>query len=193
MTFADGAECTRPRRGAREWCHPCIEWSRNNGGQTPNGRSPKRRNGELQAELRIAAAATTNECITLTNRTGRRPKADMNGKVIWAARAVWIVAHGDPGEAHVLHTCHRGDDGCINLRHLYLGDQMQNTSDMVEAGRQSRGEGQPSALLNAAQIREMRAAYIPRVVTQQYLADRYGVSRSHVANIVRGAQWKHVD
>ncbi|WP_406425856.1 helix-turn-helix domain-containing protein [Streptomyces sp. NBC_01589] len=128
----------------------------------------------------------------MTTPSGRRPKADSDDMVIWAARAVWIIANGDPRNLLVLHTCHRGDEGCINIRHLYLGDQAQNTSDMVAAGRQARGEGQHSALLTEDQVRAIRAAYIPRVVTQQYLADKYGISRSNVSNILRGAQWRHV-
>ncbi|MFE0545211.1 hypothetical protein [Streptomyces sp. NPDC058891] len=146
----------------------------------------------MQAELRAAAVAVTDHCVILKNRNGTRPKVEIDGRVIWAARAVWITAHGDPGVAFVLHTCHRGDRGCINIRHLYLGDQAQNVNDMVQAARQSRGEGQPSALLSEGMVRAIRQEYVPRVVTQQFLADKYGISRSNVSNILRGAQWKHV-
>ncbi|MFF1834242.1 helix-turn-helix domain-containing protein [Streptomyces sp. NPDC058231] len=128
----------------------------------------------------------------MTTPSGRRPKADSGGMVIWAARAVWIIANGDPGDLLVLHTCHRGDEGCINIRHLYRGDQNRNVQDMVEADRQARGERQGRAVLSAEQIRQMRQEYIPRVITQAFLANKYGISRSHVANILRGAEWKHV-
>ncbi|MFB7114821.1 hypothetical protein [Streptomyces sp. NPDC056291] len=192
VVFANGACCTRRRRGAQPWCKPCAEWSRKHGRRDPNGRTPNRCTGELQAELHAVASAATDDCVILKNRNGTRPKVEIDGRVIWAARAVWITAQGDPGDAFVLHTCHRGDDGCINIRHLYLGDHAQNVSDMVQAGRQSRGEGQPSAVLSEDTVRAIRQEYVPRMVTQQFLADKYGISRSNVSNILRGAQWKHV-
>lgn len=192
VMFANGAPCTRLCRGAKAWCHPCTEWSRKHSGKDPNGRTTYRRVGVVQAELRAAATATTDDCIIFKNLSGTRPKVEFDGHVIWAARAVWLTAHADAGDAFVLHTCHRGDVGCINIRHLYLGDQAQNVKDMVEASRQIRGESQTSAVLTEKQVQAIRREYVPRVVTQKLLADKYGISRSNVSNILRGSQWKHV-
>jgi hypothetical protein len=191
VVFSNGTRCPRPIKGTR-WCQACYMWSRTNGWADPSGRTAYRRNSELQAKLQMAATATTDECLILSTPSGRRPKADFNGSVIWASRAVWIIANGDPGDLWVLHSCHRGDEGCINIRHLYLGDHEQNMQDREDAGRTVRGEQQWKSILSAGQVTEMRAAYIPRVVTQAVLAERYGVSKSHVAQILCGMYWEHV-
>lgn len=83
----------------------------------------KRGKGVLLAELQAAAQATTSECIILTTRNGTsRPGAVLNGTFMCASRAVWILAHGDPGEDQVVVDCGRGEDGCINIKHMGLGD-----------------------------------------------------------------------
>ncbi|MER6975692.1 hypothetical protein [Streptomyces carpinensis] len=105
-----------------------------------------------------------------------------------ASRAVWILANGDPGEAHVLHTCHRGAEGCINIRHLYLGDHDRNMLDMVEAGRSSRGEVNGQSVLKAEHVLQIRRdlnAGVPGVV----LAERYGVSKATISAIRVGKRW----
>lgn len=88
--------------------------------------------------LHEAARATTDECIvTLPHGVNERPLVSLDGRTTTASRAVWAIAHGDPGEALVLHRCNggSGSNGCINIRHLYLGDHAQNVQDKIAAGR----------------------------------------------------------
>src|SRR5262245_31652536 len=55
-----------------------------------------------------------------------------------AARVVWEEKRGPiPEGAHVLHKC--DNPGCINVAHLFLGDQAANMADKAAKGRQSRG------------------------------------------------------
>ena len=58
-------------------------------------------------------------------------------RIINAQRAAWILAHGEPGDAMVLHTCH--NMLCCNVDHLYLGDHLQNMKDRDEAARTKKG------------------------------------------------------
>jgi len=108
-----------------------------------------------------------------------------------ASRAAWILAHGDPGAYHVLHTCHRGDEGCISLRHLYLGDHRRNMADMVEAGRSAdnHGERNPRAKLTADQVREIRRRYAAGGITHLALAAEFGVAKGTVTCVLNGQNW----
>ncbi|MFP3118148.1 hypothetical protein [Streptomyces sp. Iso 434] len=134
VVFADGAPCVRaPYRGS-EWCPACYTWSRRHGWTDPNGRTPQRPKNTVLPFLQAAAQATTDECIDLTGYA-HRPTVHLNGVSMWASRAVWTLAHGGPGALHVLHTCHRGEEGCVNIRHLRLGTDADNHRDRVTAGR----------------------------------------------------------
>ncbi|KPI33255.1 hypothetical protein OV450_1343 [Actinobacteria bacterium OV450] len=110
-----------------------------------------------------------------------------------ASRAVWVLAHGDPGTSFVLHTCHRGVEGCINLRHLYLGDQARNIRDMYAVGRNGTpdrtGEANPRRKLTEREVEEIRQRYRAGGVRQVDLAEEYGVSQNNVSCIVRGENW----
>ncbi|MFB7114823.1 hypothetical protein [Streptomyces sp. NPDC056291] len=126
-----------------------------------------------------------------------RPTVRLDGEPMMASRAVWILAHMDPGEAHVLHTCHRGEEGCINIRHLYLGDNDLNVADMVEAGRNVQGEDCWAAVLTEDQVREIRRRYVPgrnryRRGNLPELIAEFSVSGQTIKDIVHRRTWKHV-
>ncbi|MFE9127826.1 hypothetical protein ACFYOF_20865 [Streptomyces sp. NPDC007148] len=151
----------------------------------------------LVNDLRAAAYATTDECVFLDGYA-IRPSVPFEGKIMFASRVVWIIRHGDPGEAHVLHRCNGGSGahGCINIRHLYLGDKAQNRLDAVQAGRlvikPRRGEECTSAVLTERQVRTIRERWAARDVTQKALAAEHGVSRALLSMIVNGKRWAHL-
>src|SRR5690606_7024649 len=60
--------------------------------------SRKRVHGALLEDLKAAAYATTDECLFLAGYSGR-PSVPFQGVTMFASRAVWIIRHGDPGEA----------------------------------------------------------------------------------------------
>lgn len=195
VTFADGTPCPRdldhPSTG---WCHPCHEWSRRHGGADPGSRVGQRGKGALQELLRAAAHATTDQCIYLTTSTGARARATVNGSRTQASRAVWKIRHGDPGERDVLHSCNggSGESGCINIRHLYLGDDHQNTADKLAAGRSNRGTRHGNHKLTEAEVREIRRRYRPRDRngnSARALAAEFGVSTTCIHHVVTGNRW----
>ncbi|MFF3654854.1 hypothetical protein [Streptomyces olivochromogenes] len=120
-----------------------------------------------------------------------RPAVRLDGETVNASRAVWILVHGDPGEAFVLHTCHRGEEGCVNLQHLKLGDQEENTADMVAAERQARGEGNAAHKLTEEQVREIRRRYVFRDPANggRALAREFNVSETTIGAIVSRSRW----
>lgn len=168
-----------------EWCNKHYSRWRRHG--DPMAKA-SRGNGGLIAELQAASRATTDECLIVASPSGDRPMINYEGTQMAISRAVWILANGDPGLSHVLHTCHRGQEGCANIRHLYLGDHERNMLDMNEAGRNVRGADVGTAKLTAEQVQEirrLRASGLPL----RALAARFGVSRSAIEGITTGRTW----
>lgn len=60
-------------------------------------------------------------CITVDRRT------------VYAHRVSWLLAHGDPGDLHVLHSC--DNPRCVRPEHLFLGTRSDNMQDMVRKDR----------------------------------------------------------
>lgn len=100
------------------------------------------------------------------------------GKAELAHRVAFHLAHGRWPEPCCLHTC---DDGlCVEPTHLYEGTKHQNTADMVARGRHPIIKTSLSEQLK----RDIQANYLLCRVTQQQLAERFGISRHSVNEIV---------
>lgn len=117
MPLLSGERCPEPIKG-RDWCNKHLQrWNKHG---DPTDTSGRREKGELLALVQQAAKGDTDECI-LAPCERSRPSLMYRGKPMGAARAVWWEANGsDPGDKHLRFTCGRGDDGCINIRHLEL-------------------------------------------------------------------------
>lgn len=185
------AICGRPAASAAGLCNRHRKLASRNGGPTVRKHRPR---GDLWALVEAAAQPTTDECIIVAGWE-QRPKVRYQGKVTTAARVVWLLAEGcDPGEGHVLHTCHQGEQGCINRRHLYLGDHIQNMLDRDEAGHTPRGEDHHGAVLTAADVERIRARYVRgsgpyNPGNSAALAAEYGVTQNLIRHIVRREVW----
>lgn len=151
--------------------------------------------GSVRATLVRGANPDTDDCIIIPG-WAERPKVKFNDKQVPAARVVWMMVHGDPGEGvFIRHTCNGGSGahGCVNLRHLRPGTPAENAADMVAADRQTRGERSPHHVLTDDAVREARALYADGGWTYKELGMRYGVSKSCMRRAVIGEGWKHVD
>ncbi|MEU9576301.1 hypothetical protein [Streptomyces chilikensis] len=176
--------CPRPRV-AMDWCKIHHQrWTRT-GDPTTVTRRPA---GELM-RLVQEAATVTDRCVLVPNAKSR-PTLIYKGRPTIAARAVWIEATGeDPGDQQVLHSCHRGDAGCIAFGCLRLGSHAENMVDRSHAGSQS-GELNGLAVLTWEKVRAIRAEYVPRLVSQRFLATKYGVSQGVINQILTGRTWR---
>lgn len=89
--------------------------------------------------------------------------------------------------------CHKCDKTyCVNPYHLSLGSIQDNIDDKVIKGRQARGTNHHSNKLTEYQVREIREIYLQSKMTQNKIAEMYGVSQSTIGEIVRGTIWKHI-
>ncbi len=120
------------------------------------------------------------------------------GKPEQAHRVAYVLTYGAiPDGLWVLHNCPGGDNrACVRPDHLFLGTHTDNMIDMWAKGRGKInppwGESHPFAKLTEAQVMEIRARYEQGGITQSCLASEFGISQTHVKDIVKGRKWKHL-
>lgn len=125
-----------------------------------------------------------------------------------AHRVSWELEHGEIKEGlHVLHCC--DNPACVRPDHLFLGTQADNNADRHQKGRTASGdkngartmpqrnsfvrdggsgfcgERHPMAKLTDRQVADLRAEFAAGVKRSD-IADKYGVSVTHVYRLARG-------
>lgn len=135
-----------------------------------------------------------------------RGRVWIGDKLKLAHRAVWEIRKGPiPAGMMLCHTC--DNPSCVNPNHLYVGTHRDNMRDMRERRRSfaatqpervrelgrkmgssntwTRGEGNPKAKLTAEQAAAVAADPRPT----RFLVADYGLHRTSIQRIRRGAQW----
>jgi predicted XRE-type DNA-binding protein len=81
---------------------------------------------------------------------------------------------------------------CCNPSHLSAGDSKKNNgSDKERDGTKAVGSIHGKAKLTESQVIEIRCLYESKTMTQQAIANIFGVDRSQIGNIVRRKYWNH--
>lgn len=152
--------------------------------------------------------ATEGECLMWPRATDEHGRGRIwhDGKLMLAHRWAWEQMR-EPIPADKLLCHHCDNPGCINPHHLYIGTHADNMRDMKERGRttaarypalarelgrrrgsanvHTRGEGNPKAKLTREQAMAIRSDGRPT----KAVAATYGVDRTTVQRIRRGALW----
>ncbi len=110
-------------------------------------------------------------------------------------RLAWELVRGAiPADQCVLHKC--DNPACVNVRHLFVGTQLDNIADKVAKGRQSRGARHsatiPHRRLTPNDVRAIRLIASSGKLTQRALASQFGVSESLISGVVHRTRWSHV-
>lgn len=93
-----------------------------------------------------------------------------------------------------MEICHHCDNGvCVRPDHLFQGTIADNLHDMVGKGRSLMGERNTKAKVSDQDVIEIRQRYAKGNVTQQELADLFGLKQITVSNIVLRKTWQHLD
>lgn len=118
------------------------------------------------------------------------------GFVVWgtrrmaAHRASWELAYGPiPDGQCVLHEC--DNPLCVRPEHLFLGTRTDNNEDKMNKGRH-RGlprEKNPNARLTETEVAEIRRLHATTSLLQREIAEQFGISQTHVSEIVLGKVW----
>lgn len=97
-----------------------------------------------------------------------------------------------PSGKLVLHKC--DNPPCCNPYHLYLGTDADNTIDKLKRGRMASvaGANNPSAFITEKEVRDIYAHLHYTDMTQQEIADKFGLTKGHINNIKAGRVWNHI-
>lgn len=118
-------------------------------------------------------------------------KGSRKSGIMKAHRASWILHIGPiPDEMFILHHC--DNPTCVNPHHLWIGTKRDNFRDAVEKKRFAIGEQNNMAKLTEKHVLEIRNAYSEGGLTQQDIADVYGVTRGCIKAVVNRTNWKHI-
>lgn len=110
------------------------------------------------------------------------------GKAIKAHRASFELFNGPLKETDVV--CHSCDNPiCVNPKHLFAGDRIDNNRDAVMKRRHAHGEKNGHSKLTEADIVAIRASDKSRI----YLAKAFGVTENHISMIRRRKAWALVE
>ncbi len=114
----------------------------------------------------------------------------VGGKMTRAHRVICEKFHGSrPTSKHMAaHSCN--NPMCCNPDHLRWATAKENQADRIDAGTHSRGTKHGNSRLaeiDVLEIKKLRGVY-----TQKELAERFGVSATHICQIQNGRKWAHV-
>ena len=104
-------------------------------------------------------------------------KFQNDGKTITAHRFAYSQFVGEIGDLHVLHKC--DNRKCVNPDHLFLGTIQDNMKDRDAKGRMFNNS--QTTIEFAETVKKMLAERY----SQQFVADKFGVSQSLVSRIHR--------
>lgn len=112
-----------------------------------------------------------------------------------AHRWYWEFVNGPipPGAVYpgtcLLHSC--DTPSCVNLRHLRLGTQAENSADKAARGRAVVGEKHWKSTATPEQVAYIRAN-VKKKGDATRLAKELGLSQKQVDAIARHSTWRHL-
>lgn len=91
----------------------------------------------------------------------------------------------------VRHTC--DNPSCRNPEHLVLGSNKDNSQDMVDRGRSTRGSKHPNAKLTERDVQIIRDEYKFRdkEFGGRALAARFNVTPMTISDIINNRRWSY--
>lgn len=144
--------------------------------------------------IRLVKIGEAHEC---WEWQGNRPSAlyghfSLREKTVKAHRWIYALLNGEiPDDLVVRHKC--DNPACVNPAHLEVGTVADNTRDKYERGRgpNRQGEKHPMARLDEDRVRQLRKM-ASLGFTHTAIAEKFGIARQTVGNIVRGRNWSHI-
>lgn len=143
-------------------------------------------------------------------------RVSIGGTTRMVTHVAWELTYGPiPEGLYVLHHC--DNPPCFEPTHLFVGTARDNGQDMSRKGRSGptrhpermrrgdshparldgsylpRGENNKASKLTGDIVRAIRQRYAAGGISQQALADEYGITQTCVGDVIRRKNWKHCD
>ena len=134
---------------------------------------------------------TQGDCIISPCRKDKDgyPRVKWHGKIWPVSRVIWTLMFGDIPEGILV--CHDCDNtSCVNPSHLYLGSFEDNMHDKVKRNRVV-GNRNPNVKIVDEDIPLIKALYRDAGMSQQSIADKFGVAQSCISGIITGRRRKY--
>ena len=129
-----------------------------------------------------------NECwIWKASKTkGGYGQVSINDTMFVAHRVAFLIQYGHLPFPNGLHSC--DNRACCNPKHIHEGTHQDNSDEMVERDRQSRGEKHGMSRLTEAQVLEIHGMD----GSHRQIAKKYGIAYSQVYQIKNHLMWRHL-
>lgn len=180
--------CGRPHR-AKGFCTPHYQRFCTHG-DPKGGRPTSTARGEARAWLNAHKNFTGDDCLIWPFGRGQRGYGKIGAKrsTKFAHRLMCEYRHGPPPTAkhEAAHSCGRGHLGCVNPQHLSWKTRLENCADMQVHGTVIRGERQWKTKLTTVEVIAIRSS---KGLSRKELAEKYGVHRFTIGNILRRSTW----
>lgn len=122
-------------------------------------------------------------------------------KTFAAHRYAYEISKGAiPAGMDVCHSCDVRN--CVNPAHLWVGTRRDNMRDASAKGRCNhhpiahqppclQGENHPQARLTLANVEAIRGQFTGKWGNMQEIANKYGVSRTAISDVIHGKTWNN--
>jgi len=91
----------------------------------------------------------------------------------------------------IRHTCDNPE--CVCPDHLLSGTQQDNMKDMVDKGRQTKGEGKAQSILTEVEVINILNSILNNTYTSLTdLSIMFSTSKSNIGDILHGRTWVHI-
>lgn len=112
-------------------------------------------------------------------------------KLMYAHRVSYIlhISEFDPTLC-CLHKC--DNRSCVNPNHLFLGNNKDNIMDMIQKGRNAKGEQIFQSKLTEEEIKEIKNLLLQGISCVE-IGRLFKVDQSNIHYIKHGHTWKHME
>lgn len=149
-------------------------------------------NGEARRYfLDVVLTYDGDECLVWPFFRDPQGYGRVSGQLV--TRAACQMLYGDPPtpKHEAAHSCGKGHEGCCTPRHLSWKTRLENEADKETHGTKAIGQRNGQSRLTDANVQEIRS--LKGVISQQEIGKRFGVSQSHVNDILNHRNWTHLD